>query len=82
MLRNKFIDLEKYFTYAQLTELTKAISAVNTVWLKRYCHKILSNYLSQNSYEITKLLKDIGYLTKSGTFSIENSVLDLIFEIF
>jgi hypothetical protein len=73
VLRNKFIDLEKYFTYAQLTELTKSMNTVQTVWLKRYCNKILSNYLSQNSYEITKLLKDIGLLTKGDKFSIENS---------
>jgi hypothetical protein len=58
------------------------MNTVETVWLKRYCNTTLSNYLSQNSYEITKLLKDIGLLTKGDKFSIENSVLDQIFKIF
>ena len=59
------------------------MNIANTLWLKRYCYKIMSNYLlKQNSKEIAERLNDMSFLTKSDKFEITNSTLDKIFEIF
>jgi len=81
-VRNKFIYLEEYFTFNQLRELIKSMNSGFTLWLKKYCHVILSNYFSKNSNEITEHLQDINYLKNSDKFIINNSALDKIFEIF
>ena len=82
VVKNQFKYLEHYFTFNQLRELIKSMDTLSTLWLKKYCYSILSNYFSKNPNEITERLQDISYLKNSDKFIINNSTLDKIFEIF
>jgi hypothetical protein len=76
VVKDKFKYLENFFTFTQLTELTKSMNTVETLWLKRYCHTILSKHLPRNSNEMTVWLKVTSILAKSSKFMISNSALD------